>query len=161
MVVIISTVAEGVIEGHNLVFQYRIPVGSGQTAFSPCIIGICADLLPRAVVNPDDISLQILLKEEAIKYTGFIGTGSVFQANRRTGFIVEIIQQVFNSRQCPCLRNNLRAVKVIVVLNILLLQFPAAINSGGKSVPSNYLYCSKNFMAFHFLNIQDSSLRVF
>ena len=97
VVVIISTVAEGVIEGHNLVFQYRIPVGSGQTAFSPCIIGICADLLPRAVVNPDDISLQILLKEEAIKYTGFIGTGSVFQANRRTGFIVEIIQQVFNS----------------------------------------------------------------
>ena len=97
VVVIVSKVAEGVVVVHNLVFQYRIPVGYGQTAFSPCIIGICADFLSCTVVNPDDVSLQVLLKEEAIKHTGFIGTGSVFQANRRTGFIVEIIQQVFNS----------------------------------------------------------------
>ena len=94
-IVVITTVAEGVIAIYNAVFQRRIAADCLYGVIAPRVIEVCTDLFAEFVVNCNDVALQVLFEEEHVELICGIHIISIFQSDWRTAFIVDVDHCVF------------------------------------------------------------------
>ena len=113
----ILDVTERIIWRSNLGFKRCNSAGPCCCAIAPCIIGIGTDLLTVGIVYRYNITLQILFKKVEIKCTRCIIAGAVLHSERTSGFVIQVVQQIFDAILRPYFRCDLAAVKIVSVFN--------------------------------------------
>ena len=120
-VVVIPTIAEGVISPHDA-FLHRRRIGCrAEGKISPGVIRIRTDFLSGGIIDGYDISLQVLLEVVGVKRIRSIGLVSVLQPDGSAVLIIEVYKEVVRGLRAttalrrPCLGDDLGAVQRVVV----------------------------------------------
>jgi len=108
-IVVVPTVAEGVVCPNDIVFQRGIARKSTGNAVAPGIISIRTNLFAACVINRNDIPLQVFLEVEGVKGVGCIAGGTVLHADGGAAFVIQVDQQGV----VPRLADDLGAVQSV------------------------------------------------
>ena len=97
-IVVISSVTEGVIRPNDVLFQRGSSRNNGNSAVTPSVVGIGADLITVCIVDRNNVALEVLLKVEGVEDVGGIALGSVLQPDGRSAFVIQVDNQVISPR---------------------------------------------------------------
>ena len=111
-VVVISSVPKRIVGSENGALQRRVAGCNGCCAVAPCVVGVSADLDTRFGIHRYNVTKDVFLKVECVKYACGITALAVLQTQGCAALVVKIQEHPLP----PRFADNPRTIKSVDVL---------------------------------------------